>query len=659
METVEETSSPLIADTRGLIYGLFDSISKGYFPNASLLIHIFNILCNTCYEISKVTVVPPSIEFLRQRLETYDSDDPASILFSKLGGIPLVLQILAYATEHKEYEIEANCLAILMALTRTMYKGGNKVTLRGWGGLPLIVKSLYSPFEASQFWACAALRNIARSDYCKQKIGQLEAIQRLLVLITSNNDNIKSSASSCLVNMSINRYNKGLISPGIPLIIERMKSNDVNLIHDAVWILSNLASVEENRIKIVQHEGVNILIELLNSDRNQILERVASAIQNLACNDMVESMVVSQGGIERLIKLFERNSPGVTHATCGALNNLTWKESHKDIFVKSRGIPTIVNLLFSQDTDTLIYATSILWNISYKNNENICSIISHGALERLVELINNDNEDLKNSSMGALQNMACEKNAKVQILASKAVRTLINHLRSKNPKFVKKAENILMNILNIRETVDMFCETDCISLLFTLIKEHPNNHNARCVLSKIRSHKLEVVIEDQETKTVGNFEDLLNNAMFSDVTIKIREYEIKAHKAILFSRCDYWQRLFTCGMKESQTDVLTVPCQYTYESVLEFVRFIYSNCNCNLTNLNVVEILELADYYGIADLVRKCEVYLFQHSTMDNFSELLELSVQYNAYWLRTALRKYALYKMDPLCLDLNCIRML
>lgn len=618
--------------------------TPNYTPN---LINLFNLLCGTNYDPYSLKCIPPDIKILRNKEYVQHTDCANSIRFQELGGIQLLLNLLRNNNE-TENDLRCIVLAIIMGLTRTMHKEGNKKIIYDCGGLDTIIDMIYSNDPCLIFWGCGALRNIARNDLCKEKIGQSGCITRLLSLIEGNESFIISSALSCLVNLSINKNNKKLIASGIPILIELLKCHDEIIAYDSLWIVSNLASLDENRIKFVSYNGIPPLFNLLQSNNNGIIERTLNAIQNLTCNDEIESLIVKNGGIDILLNLIEGNNSGVVFAACGALNNLTWKEENKSVFVTRGGIPIIVNLLIGSDAETVSYATSILWNISYKNNSNIKEIINCNGIVHLIQYLDCDHRDIMCNVLGTIQNVSCDKSAKIDIIQKGALSKLIHILGYKDSHYAIKVENILINIFNLDEALKLAVENGHIIPLIKLLREQPFNNNARNVLIKIRNNDYKVYFNVPTEFEQGNFDALVNNPLFSDVQFIVENKVIYAHKSILFSRTDYWNKLFVSGMSDSNSSIIVVKENCTYDSYFELIRFIYNHTHCNINEQNVYQILLISDYYGIDKLVGLCEKFIYERVSKENIVNVLLMTHKFNSVNLRKAIQKLIVYEFEP-----------
>mgnify|MGYP002803813879 FL=1 len=105
-----------------------------------------------------------------------------------------------------------------------------------------------------------------------------------------------------------------------------------------------------------------------------------------------------------------------------------------------------------------------------------------------------------------------------------------------------------------------------------------------------------------------------------------------AHRVVLASRCDWFRRALTSGMKESIERTIHV-YDTDKESFQEFLKFIYTGyLETESKSLeNLVELVALADQYEVDNLKAVCEQGMVKHFKKDNVFEILILADRFNA----------------------------
>jgi hypothetical protein len=127
---------------------------------------------------------------------------------------------------------------------------------------------------------------------------------------------------------------------------------------------------------------------------------------------------------------------------------------------------------------------------------------------------------------------------------------------------------------------------------------------------------------------VQHYLDRLNSGKDADVTFRVRGEEIKAHKNILTHRSAYFRLMFESGMKESLFN--EVPLDENPAIFKKLLRFIYSGSVPVNIDENAMELLPLADKYGLDDLKPYCEAAICRNVSAENVIEVLRLADMHN-----------------------------
>eukprot|EP01127_Copromyxa_protea_P016293 TRINITY_DN4813_c0_g1_i1.p1 TRINITY_DN4813_c0_g1~~TRINITY_DN4813_c0_g1_i1.p1 ORF type:complete len:704 (-),score=87.72 TRINITY_DN4813_c0_g1_i1:144-2255(-) len=121
----------------------------------------------------------------------------------------------------------------------------------------------------------------------------------------------------------------------------------------------------------------------------------------------------------------------------------------------------------------------------------------------------------------------------------------------------------------------------------------------------------------------------VNNSLYSDVTFVLESsVEIPAHKAVL-SRYAYFEGMFGAGLRESKQHRIPLP-DLGSEEFIQVMTFVYGG-SVKFSGDNCIEILRIADVFGLEDLKILAELFLGNHVDGENAEDLLEISQFFNA----------------------------
>jgi len=141
-------------------------------------------------------------------------------------------------------------------------------------------------------------------------------------------------------------------------------------------------------------------------------------------------------------------------------------------------------------------------------------------------------------------------------------------------------------------------------------------------------HTIQLLPPSTLKKDMGS---LLNDELFSDITLILDDgVEIKAHKAVLASRCEVFKVMLTSQMQEGQKNSIEI--KDTQSDVFKaIISFIYTD-QAEFEDLNmVVNLLIESSKYGLVRLKKIWEWELTKVLDHDNVIDLLHLSDTYTA----------------------------
>jgi hypothetical protein len=143
----------------------------------------------------------------------------------------------------------------------------------------------------------------------------------------------------------------------------------------------------------------------------------------------------------------------------------------------------------------------------------------------------------------------------------------------------------------------------------------------------------------------SEFKWLLAERAHADVEFMVGSVQrrVRAHKAILAARSEYFQVMFQSGMMiESSNGCVNISTEFkVFQQLLEFI---YTNTVEDISRCTADEVVQLliaADEYLLADLKRLCEEMLTRHLDHDNIAPLFLVSKTFCASTLAHECRVY------------------
>jgi speckle-type POZ protein len=120
--------------------------------------------------------------------------------------------------------------------------------------------------------------------------------------------------------------------------------------------------------------------------------------------------------------------------------------------------------------------------------------------------------------------------------------------------------------------------------------------------------------------TKAHLKNLFESGALADITIKSEDKELKVHKLIL-ARSEVFAKMLSGETEEAQSAVIKIK-DISHEVLVEMCRFLYYDEVPKMKSL-ALELMVAADKYMVEDLAAKCEKFLMDNITVENFHDVL------------------------------------
>lgn len=139
---------------------------------------------------------------------------------------------------------------------------------------------------------------------------------------------------------------------------------------------------------------------------------------------------------------------------------------------------------------------------------------------------------------------------------------------------------------------------------------------------------------------IQNFGNLLDSEWCSDVILKTSDHEFRAHRLILSARSPVFSAMFRHNMMENNTGEVDVSDCST-SGLKVFLQYLYTGISDTMSPANVVDLYYIADKYQVDDLKNDCVQYMKMSLSVDNFCDVIALSVRHSEPDLRNSATQF------------------
>ncbi|XP_033214362.1 speckle-type POZ protein B-like [Belonocnema kinseyi] len=146
---------------------------------------------------------------------------------------------------------------------------------------------------------------------------------------------------------------------------------------------------------------------------------------------------------------------------------------------------------------------------------------------------------------------------------------------------------------------------------------------------------------------------LLNDQAFQDVTISVGEKTFRAHKAILATRSEVFQAMFTNEMSEKSNSLVEIE-DLTPKVIEKMLLFIYTDKveDSDLKEF-APQLLDAAEKYNLRRLKEMCIAALYENLSIENVLNTLEIADTYSIPNLKKeALQFLVAHRQVVICQD-------
>ncbi|KAM0022408.1 putative armadillo-like helical protein [Helianthus debilis subsp. tardiflorus] len=191
------------------------------------------------------------------------------------------------------------------------------------GAINLLIGLLYSPDQNIQENAVTALLNLSINDINKTTIGNSNAIEPLIHVLETGSSEAKENSAATLFSLSVIEENKIKIgrSGAIGPLVDLLGNGTPRGKKDAATALFNLSTFHENKGRIVQAGAVRFLVDLMDPAAG-LVDKAVAVLSNLATIPEGRARIGQEGGIPMLVEVVELGSARAKENAAAALLQL-------------------------------------------------------------------------------------------------------------------------------------------------------------------------------------------------------------------------------------------------------------------------------------------------------------------------------------------------
>ncbi|KAL6185818.1 hypothetical protein ACLB2K_041941 [Fragaria x ananassa] len=495
------------------------------------------------------------------------------------------------------------------AITNLAHENSSiKTRVRIEGGIPPLVELLEFADTKVQRAAAGALRTLAfKNDENKNQIVECNALPTLILMLQSEDAAIHYEAVGVignLVHSSPNIKKEVLLAGALQPVIGLLSSCCFESQREAALLLGQFAATDSDcKVHIVQRGAVRPLIEMLQSSDVQLREMSAFALGRLAQDSHNQAGIVHNGGLKPLLNLLDSKNGSLQHNAAFTLYGLADNEDNVSDFIRNGGVQKL------QDGEFIFQATKDCVTKTLKRLEEKI----HGrVLSHLLYLMRVGERNVSKCVALAFAHLCSPEDLRTIFIDNNGLELLLGLLGSIKPKQ----------------------QLDGATALYKLA-------NKAMSLSPVDA------APPSPTPQVYLGEQYVNNPTLSDVTFLVEGRLFYAHRICLLASSDAFRAMFDGGYREKDARDIEIP-NIRWDVFELMMRFIYTG-SVDITLDIAQDLLRAADQYLLEGLKRLCEYSIAQDISLENVSNMYELSEAFHAMSLRQTCILFVLEQFEKL----------
>ncbi|XP_028933507.1 armadillo repeat-containing protein 3 isoform X1 [Ornithorhynchus anatinus] len=298
-------------------------------------------------------------------------------------------------------------------------------------------------------FASLCLANMSVEYTSKVQIFEQGGLEPLIRLLNSPDPDVKKNAVECIYNLVQDFQSRAAVRElnAIPSLLELLKSEYPIIQLLALKTLGIISNDKETRRILEENQGLDHLLKILETKEFNDLHVEALAVIANCLEDIDTMQLIQQsGGLKKLLSFAETSTvPDIQKNAAKAIAKAASDSENRKILHEQEVEKCLITLLGMENDGTRVAASQAISAMS----ENLASkeYFNSQGIPQLVQLLSNDNDEVREASALALANLTTANPVNANAAAeAEAIEPLINILSCKRDGAVANAATVLANM---------------------------------------------------------------------------------------------------------------------------------------------------------------------------------------------------------------------
>ncbi|TSL10159.1 Armadillo repeat-containing protein 3 [Bagarius yarrelli] len=325
----------------------------------------------------------------------------------------------------------------------------SRVTVHKLNGIPPLMELLYSEFPIIQQFALNTLESVSKDKETRTAFREQQGLHRLLEFISNKEFiDLHMEALKVLSNCLEDSESQQLFqeSGGLEKLLQFLTTNTPST-HD----------IQATAVKAIsmaaQDNGIKPIVQLLKSEGNEVKEVAAEALSSLTNENQLNAYAVYEAeGDKLLVQLLQNGSSSAVVHAATVLNSMASQEVLRLSIISHGAMEALLQPLSSTEKLKLTSITQLLASLAC-DAEGRAAFRNAGGLPRLVDLLTSKDTEIRRNACWAVSVCACDEPTATEMCKLGALDILqkINCSLSRKNKFSEIAlQRLLDSNLSIK-----------------------------------------------------------------------------------------------------------------------------------------------------------------------------------------------------------------
>ncbi|CAJ1082337.1 armadillo repeat-containing protein 3 isoform X1 [Xyrichtys novacula] len=417
-------------------------------------------------------------EFATLCLAALSVDFACKVQISDNKGFPPLIQLLS----SPDPDVQKNSLEVIFNLVQD-YQG--RVEVQELGGIPLLLRLLKSDYPVIQHLVLRILHRVTfNEDSCKT-FREEQGFEKMMDILSNTEfSDLHADALQVVSNCVSDSESLHLIqkSGGLRRLMDFVPSpNSSEIQSSALKCITGIARSSENRKLLHEQNIEKVLVELLSVLDVIMKTSICQAVSAMSLHPASKDSFRELGVIPAVVQLLNEESLILKEAATQVLYSLTdCNQLNTHAVYEAGGHELLVQQLCGSCPRTVANSAATLGNMA-KQEVIRCSILSHGAIQALVELLKSTNTQILVSTTHCLTQMTCDNEAREQLNSAEGLQPLVNLLHSYHKEVLHNACRVINICASDRTAAVEMCRFGALEML----QEINQSVNQRSSLSEL------------------------------------------------------------------------------------------------------------------------------------------------------------------------------